>query len=515
MRRVGWLVLLVWGCGGGGESGPPPDTVILTITPQQEAYGSQQVEIRFGATVAQASFQCRLYLQGQPAGDWGACATPYVLDTTPLVEGQWVLEVRAVAGAPDPEPAQWVFVVDHTPPEVPQILEAKGGDGRIWLQWSVRPEDRVQRVRVYWKETDFSFPCTECGMTEAEGQEAIVGGLQNGVTYFVRLTAVDAAGNESAATEAVQVVPHIWRIQELGDQERPEITYGAGYLLVYVENGTIRRRALHPAGFPVGSAESVCAGERGIPVPVGADFLVLCRDAGNLRAVFQGETTDLDTGVNPPNFDGMAVPDGALVFWGKVNQLFVRKMASDGSWAPASLLFTVDTLIARVRAQWMGAWGVVAWMEVDRVRGLVVNAEGQLVAGPFTWASWEEPPLQVPMDVGTGGLVFLPWLSGGARVLWRPATGQSAEPFGAEQQIAGYATRTQVRTSGDLVVWEEPVAGEWDFFTYRVDTGQTKQWRMAGNQRFPVVARGESEWILVAEEEMGGEKNLVIRVEEG
>ena len=82
-------------------------------------------------------------------------------------------------------------------------------------------------------------------------------------------------------------------------------------------------------------------------------------------------------------------------------------------------------------------------------------------------------------------------------------------------EIAGLATRLEGRTAGELVVWEELAGGDWDFFTYRVDTGLTKQWRMAGNQRFPVVARGESEWILVAEEEMGGEKNLVIRVEEG
>lgn len=99
---------------------------------------------------------------------------------------------------------------DTTPPEMPSGLEATSGDGEVVLEWKASGASDLGGYRVYRATTSIS---SVEGMTPASGSAPLPettftdAEVTNGTTYYYRVTAVDAAGNESDGSAEVTVTP--------------------------------------------------------------------------------------------------------------------------------------------------------------------------------------------------------------------------------------------------------------------------------------------------------------------
>jgi len=97
-------------------------------------------------------------------------------------------------------------IQDTTAPAVPSGLAAKAGDANIALSWSANTDKDLagyyllrsdSQAGTYVKQS--SAPISGTSLTQT--------GLQNGTTYWYRLSAVDQSGNESASTAPVSATP--------------------------------------------------------------------------------------------------------------------------------------------------------------------------------------------------------------------------------------------------------------------------------------------------------------------
>lgn len=104
---------------------------------------------------------------------------------------------------PPPPPA------DTTPPSAPANLEGVSGDGEITLNWSANSESDLDGYNVYRAQESFSGVSgrtplnsqllTETGFTDTD--------VENGTTYFYRITALDEDENESSTSTMVEITP--------------------------------------------------------------------------------------------------------------------------------------------------------------------------------------------------------------------------------------------------------------------------------------------------------------------
>ncbi|MBN2255485.1 MAG: DUF799 family lipoprotein [Deltaproteobacteria bacterium] len=105
--------------------------------------------------------------------------------------------------------AQWVdavgtVTIDTTPPEKPANLETVGRDTFVLLDWTKNAESDLAGYRVYRSMTPLSgFE----QVAQIEFNTYSNEGLQNSVTYFYRVSALDMAGNESEKTGTVAGIP--------------------------------------------------------------------------------------------------------------------------------------------------------------------------------------------------------------------------------------------------------------------------------------------------------------------
>ncbi len=105
--------------------------------------------------------------------------------------------------------AQWIDAIgtgtlDTTPPTTPQGLQAVGRNTYVLLDWTKNTEKDLAGYRLYRSLTPLSG-YGEIGKTEfTEFKDT---GLENLQRYFYRLSAFDAAGNESVRTEPAEGMP--------------------------------------------------------------------------------------------------------------------------------------------------------------------------------------------------------------------------------------------------------------------------------------------------------------------
>ncbi len=113
---------------------------------------------------------------------------------TGLMESAFSNEIHVVAGVNDPAPAP------------PQNVRATAGNGQVTLNWNPNTEADFVRYRI--SGGTFSGATTlRDSVNGINNTSKIITGLQNGVTYYFRLRAVDLALNASAPSVEVSATP--------------------------------------------------------------------------------------------------------------------------------------------------------------------------------------------------------------------------------------------------------------------------------------------------------------------
>jgi len=112
-------------------------------------------------------------------------------------------------------------------PTLIQGLVATPGNAQVSLDWQDSPEPQVTGYRVY-RGTQLAGPYSL--VDSPQESESVIGGLQNGTQYWLKVTAVDSDGLEGDASGPVPVTPdpgggppvtpeQAWQIQGLAAQK--------------------------------------------------------------------------------------------------------------------------------------------------------------------------------------------------------------------------------------------------------------------------------------------------------
>lgn len=96
---------------------------------------------------------------------------------------------------------------DTTPPSVPEGIEGTSGDEMIELIWEANSEDDLAGYNLYRSEESFSdvsdmSPVNRILISDIEFTDE---NLQNGITYYYRLTAMDENNNESNPSSELEI----------------------------------------------------------------------------------------------------------------------------------------------------------------------------------------------------------------------------------------------------------------------------------------------------------------------
>ena len=108
-------------------------------------------------------------------------------------------------GSNEPDPPE----EDTTPPAAPSALEAISGDGEIGLSWSSVSASDLDGYNVYRSTSSISdlsglSPVNGAPLSETIFDDADV---DNGTTYYYRVTAVDTNDNESDPSGQAEITP--------------------------------------------------------------------------------------------------------------------------------------------------------------------------------------------------------------------------------------------------------------------------------------------------------------------
>jgi hypothetical protein len=116
--------------------------------------------------------------------------TPVGLATLIVLVG-----LTPLAGCIDQDDDETIFVeVDTVPPAAPTGVVSTTGDREVRLRWNVNTEPDLDGYRIYWS-ADAEGPYELMASTRVN--RFVDHDVDNGVTYFYAVTAVDFDGNES------------------------------------------------------------------------------------------------------------------------------------------------------------------------------------------------------------------------------------------------------------------------------------------------------------------------------
>jgi hypothetical protein len=178
------------------QQGPtPPQPTLSTDVPPltNSTNASFNFSVEEGATV-----ECRLDGPLGP-GSFSPCATTTSQSYTGLAEGAYLFTVQATNGIGNVAQATYGWTVDLTPP-VPVVgFRARGGDGRVWLRWTMPIDVDYDRVRI-WRQrvgaTSWKLLAERVTATSLTDRA-----VRNDVRYRYAIRSVDKAHNASAAAE--------------------------------------------------------------------------------------------------------------------------------------------------------------------------------------------------------------------------------------------------------------------------------------------------------------------------
>lgn len=144
-------------------------------------------------------------------------STSYTLDLTAYADGKLYLRAFAVdkSGNTGELSAVYEYVIKRTAPEAPTKFSASSDSNAIELKWEPY-EDKTESAYFSLYRSDAEDGDYKAILTKSSSLNYFDRSAETGKTYFYKLTAIDAAGNESAMSEAVSAV-----LKE--DTEKPEI----------------------------------------------------------------------------------------------------------------------------------------------------------------------------------------------------------------------------------------------------------------------------------------------------
>lgn len=108
-------------------------------------------------------------------------------------------------GDPNPPPDE-----DTTAPASPSAVEGVSGDQQVELSWAANDESDLDGYNLYRSTSSIS---DVSNMGPVNGSTLIVAtdftdsGLENGTTYYYRVTAVDENDNESGTSPELEITP--------------------------------------------------------------------------------------------------------------------------------------------------------------------------------------------------------------------------------------------------------------------------------------------------------------------
>ncbi|HEY3069517.1 MAG TPA: HYR domain-containing protein [Gaiellaceae bacterium] len=173
---------------------PPQPTLAADVPPlTNRTDASFDFSVEEGATV-----ECRLDGPLGP-GSFGPCATTTSQSYTGLTEGAYLFTVQATNGIGNVAQATYSWTVDVTPPAPVAGFRARGGDGRVWLRWTMPIDLDYERVRI-WRQrvgaTSWKLLAERVTATSLTDRA-----VRNDVRYRYAIRSVDEAHNASAAAE--------------------------------------------------------------------------------------------------------------------------------------------------------------------------------------------------------------------------------------------------------------------------------------------------------------------------
>ena len=141
----------------------------------------------------------------------------YELDLTPYAEGKLYLRASAsdAAGNKGELSAVYEYIVKRTAPAAPTKFSASADSNAIELKWEPY-EDKTESAYFSLYRSDKEDGEYAAILEKSSSLNYFDRSAETGKTYFYKLTAIDAAGNESAMSKAVSAV-----LKE--DKEKPEI----------------------------------------------------------------------------------------------------------------------------------------------------------------------------------------------------------------------------------------------------------------------------------------------------
>jgi hypothetical protein len=230
------------------------ETVVLTGTPQitletgttdavvNYTSGSNTTVLTFTYTVATGDTSSDLDYTG---------TTSLALNSGTIVDlsGNAAVLTLPAPGATNSLGANKALVVDGVVPTTPTGFAATDGNTSIILGWTANTESDIESYKIYADTS--SSPVISLITIGSSMQSYTHSGLTNGKTYYYRISAMDAAGNESAKSSDISKAPkpqkYTVKIDSTGDflsiQTCIEITADYDTVLVYpgtyVENISI------------------------------------------------------------------------------------------------------------------------------------------------------------------------------------------------------------------------------------------------------------------------------------
>ncbi|MCZ7584856.1 MAG: fibronectin type III domain-containing protein [Deltaproteobacteria bacterium] len=132
-------------------------------------------------------------------------------------DGDYTIYVIAVDDADEANygSASTTITLDSPPDSVTGVT-AGAGEGRVFLEWTAHPDADIDHYFVYYAThsgtdaIDYDGTDADIGSSPADvgnTTNVILGGLENGVTYYLRVTAVDEGGTESPLSAEVSASP--------------------------------------------------------------------------------------------------------------------------------------------------------------------------------------------------------------------------------------------------------------------------------------------------------------------